>query len=405
MFERFEAAQLPTREFLDAVATTPLPRDATAVIDEIRALEEIKCAAEARQARLALVLDEQRDSGAHAEIALARRISPHRGRQVLALARVLHELPHTRAAFDTGLISEWRATLIARETACLTLEDRQAIDEQIAADGVALSRRGDREITSFVIREAARRDAASVARRRRRAESGRRVTIRPAPDTMVYLTALLPVAQGVAAFAALRQAAATAIGTGEATNQGQAMADELVRRATGTVTGQPVGLRLTMPAETLLGGSDAPADLGLHGPIPAELARLLVAESLEAGNKVWLKRLFQQPGSGELIAMDSHARLFPRSLAEFLELRDQWCRNAYCGARIKHFDHVEPRANDGPTSDLNGQGLCEDCNQTKESPGWRSVPERAGPGRRHTVTTITPTGHSYRSVSRAGQRL
>ena len=50
---------------------------------------------------------------------------------------------------------------------------------------------------------AARLDAASVAKRRRRAESERRVTVRPAPDVMTYVTALLPVAQGVAVYAAL----------------------------------------------------------------------------------------------------------------------------------------------------------------------------------------------------------
>lgn len=401
MFDSLATAATPLQGLTAAVVTAPLPSDAAAVVDELRALEDLKCAAEARQARLALVLDEQRDAGAHAEIALARRVSPHRGRQLLSLARVLHELPHTRAAFNTGLISEWRATLIARGTACLSLEDRKTIDEQIAADPARLSLRGDREITCTVAREAARLDASSVARRRRRAESERRVTLRPAPDTMVYLTALLPVAQGVAVYAALRKAAATAIGTGAATSQGQAMADELVRRVTGATTGQPVTLRLTMPVETFLAGSDDPADLDLHGPIPAELGRFLVAESLDAGAKVWLKRLFRQPETGELIGMDSRARLFPPALAEFLDLRDQWCRNLWCGARIRHHDHVEPHTDGGPTSEINGQGLCVDCNQTKESPGWSSRAERAGPGQPHTVVTVTPTGHPYRSVSRA----
>ena len=401
MFDSLAAVATPFRELLDAVVTTPLPSDAEAVVDELRALEELKCAAEARQARLAVVLDQQRESGAHAEIALARRVSPNRGRQLLALARVLHELPHTREAFDAGLIGEWRATLIARGTACLSLEDRLTIDRRVAADPIALSQRGDREIAGQVAREAARLDAASVARRQRRAESERRVSIRPAPDTMVYLTALLPVAQGVAVYAALSQAASTAIGTGAATGRGQAMADELVRRVTGSVDGQPVALRLVMPAAALLAGSDEPAELSEHGSIPADLARLLVAESLEAGHKIWLKRLFVQPESNELIAMDSRARVFPAALAEFLDLRDQWCRTAYCGARIRHHDHVRPHTSGGPTSDLNGQGLCEDCNLTKESPGWRSTATRDGPGLRHTVTTITPTGHRYRSVSRA----
>ncbi|WP_397427844.1 HNH endonuclease, partial [Pseudarthrobacter equi] len=67
----------------------------------------------------------------------------------------------------------------------------------------------------------------------------------------------------------------------------------------------------------------------------------------------------------------------------------------------------------GNTTASNGQGLCEACNHTKESPGWSStpvpVPSTApltdptyfpdGPPRvrhvtRHTVKLRTPTGHT-----------
>ena len=49
------------------------------------------------------------------------------------------------------------------------------------------------------------RDAsgASVAARRRRAESDRCTSLRPAPDTMTWFTACLPVKDGVAVHAAL----------------------------------------------------------------------------------------------------------------------------------------------------------------------------------------------------------
>ena len=57
---------------------------------------------------------------------------------------------------------------------------------------------GDRVVEAEVKKRAARLDAASVAIRRRRAESERRVTVRPAPDVMTYVTALLPAAQGIA---------------------------------------------------------------------------------------------------------------------------------------------------------------------------------------------------------------
>ncbi len=392
------------------IATAPLPSDAVAIVDELRELEELKCAAEARQARLAGALDRIRTAeleerkrfdpspapvAPHLEVALARRISPHRGRQALSLARFLaSDLPYTKAAFDAGRISEWRATLIARETSCLEATDRAAVDELVSADAEALSRRGDREIVALCRREAARRDAAAVAARRRRAESERRVSIRPAPDAMVYLTALLPVAQGVGVYAALKAAADRAVGVGEATNVGNAMADELVRRTTGRekVEAQPVAVRLTMSSDALLDHADDPAFLDGYGPIPAEAARALVADNLDADEKVWLKRLFVEPTTGELISMDSRSRFFPKALAEFIELRDRWCRNVYCGAPIRQLDHIRSHAEGGATSAENGQGLCADCNPSKEAAGFTSRPL---PGRRHLVEIVTPTGHIY----------
>ena len=57
------------------------------------------------------------------------------------------ELPHTWAAFRAGAISEWRVTLIAWETTCLTLEDRLRVDAEVAGDRDRLSLMGDSETT------------------------------------------------------------------------------------------------------------------------------------------------------------------------------------------------------------------------------------------------------------------
>ena len=65
---------------------------------------------------------------------------------------------------------------------------------------------------------------------RRKAESDRTVTIRPAPDTMTYVTALLPVAKGVGVYAALKRAADT---TFDDRSRGQVMADTFFERVTG----------------------------------------------------------------------------------------------------------------------------------------------------------------------------
>lgn len=217
---------------------------------------------------------------------------------------------------------------------------------------------------------------------------------------MTYLTALLPVAQGVAAYAALSRHADSARSDGDSRSRGQVMADALVERITGSPAGfSGIDLQLVMTDRTLLQGDSEPARLAGYGIVPGSWARELLTGSGSKTDQdftVWLRRLFTSPSTGELLATDSRARLFPNGLRRFIETRDHICRTAYCDAPIRHIDHIIPWHKDGPTSVGNGAGLCEQCNHTKENPGWRAKPEPAG---RHTLTVTTPTGHSYRSTA------
>jgi hypothetical protein len=70
---------------------------------------------------------------------------------------VTRELPHTWAAWRTGRITEWTATLIARETACLTREDRAEVDEIVAGDPARVEQLGIRAVVATCQAEAARR--------------------------------------------------------------------------------------------------------------------------------------------------------------------------------------------------------------------------------------------------------
>jgi hypothetical protein len=246
---------------------------------------------------------------------------------------------------------------------------------------------------------ACRLDPASVARRRGKAESERRVTCRPAPDTMACLSALLPVAQGVAVYAALCKAADTAIATGDGRTRGQLMADTLVQRVTGqdTATAVPVEVNLIMGSRSHFGQNDQPAHLSGYGPIPADLARRLAVSAAQA-EVAWVRRLYATPDTGRLIAMESTRRVFPAGLARFIEVRDQSCRTPWCDAPIRHIDHALPHHQGGATSADNGNGLCAQCNYARQAPGWQARPQD---GPRHTVEITTPTGHRCRSIAPA----
>jgi hypothetical protein len=295
------------------------------------------------------------------------------------------------AALRAGDTSEWRATIVARETACLEPADRRVADAEL---GGRLSSLGDRQVEAEARKIAYRLDPQAFVSRTRGAHQDRRVTLRPAPDTMSRLTGFLPVAQGVAAYAALCREADRLHAAGDPRGRGQIMADTLVQRVTGhaIASGVPVEVHLVMTDTTLLGGGDEPAELVGVGPVPAAAARDLLRDPAVPA---WLRRLYTRPGDGTLVAMDSQRRDFPEPLRRLIVVRDRLCRTAWCGAPVRHADHVTAWADGGTTSEANGQGLCEACNYAKQAPGWHARPGPVGAG--DLDETTTPTGHTHSS--------
>jgi hypothetical protein len=396
--------------FESLVAVDPAA-DEAALVERIAALERLKSAAAAGQARAAAALDQSRRAaeelagiparrrgrGLASEVALARRDSPKRGGRHLGFARALvHEMPHTLAALEAGMLSEWRATIIVQESACLDVEDRRTLDAEMCADMADLTGKGDSRIRSDAKSIAYGLDPQAVVDRAVRAETERTVTIRPAPDAMAYLMALLPMSQGVSVYAALRRAADTCP---DGRGRGQVMADTLVERVTGrpAEVPVPVAVNLVLSDESLLAGSTAPARVAGYGPVPAAVARRMIGGALtDRRSRATLRRLYKHPRSGALVAMESRSRLFPKGLARFIDVRDDTCRTPYCDAPIRHHDHAAPAGRGGATSAVNGLGVCEACNYAKEAPGWRVTTSCDEMGC-HTAEFTTPTGAQYDS--------
>ncbi|WP_354263303.1 HNH endonuclease [Arthrobacter sp. OAP107] len=383
----------PRPSLTDRVAAAPtllqvdLTADGAGLIDQTHALEKLKCWAAGQQARLAVAFEirhreehaelgeqgspetvlaedlgkkrpkEQR-MGAAEQIALARGESPNRGHRLLGMSKALvKEMPHSLAALDTGQLNEERALYVVKETACLSVDDRSAVDGELAADTGTFNGAGTRAVI------AATRAAATV-------------------------------------YKALTRQADALRSAGDPRSRNQLMADTFVERTTGTpggVTG--IEVNLVMTDRTLLQGGSEPARLACYGVVPAAWARTLVTGRQAEGDeelKTWVRRLYTAPDTGDLVAMDSRRRLFPPPLRRFIRVRDDTCRTPYCDAPIRHLDHIVPWHDDGPTSLANGAGLCEACNHTKELPDWKAQP---GPGPRHTYEITTPTGHTYHSTA------
>ncbi|MDT5080626.1 MAG: hypothetical protein QOJ80_5263 [Mycobacterium sp.] len=395
----------------DELAVLDPTADEAALIARITALEIAKSAAAAGQARATAALDAARRSaqealgmpaakrgkGLASEIALARHDSPNRGNQHLGFANALvHDMPHTLAALSAGVLSEWRAALIVRESACLSVENRRRLDAELCADQNGLAGLGNKRIEAAAKSIAYRLDPQAVTDRAARAPSERGVALRPAPDAMSYLTALLPMSQGMAVHAALTKAADTC---GDGRARGHVMADTLVQRITGrpAEVPVPVAVNLVITDESLLAGNTTLARVPGYGPIPAAIARRLIGGAVwDDRSKATLRRLYKHPTSGALVAMESKARCFPKRLATFIAIRDDTCRTPYCDAPIRHTDHADPHIRGGPTNAVNGNGTCAACNYTKEAPGWRVLTWHTDDGV-HVADFTTPTGAHHRS--------
>lgn len=414
------------------------------LVDQVCELERLKAAAAAAQARLVVALDDRRqatararralgqdqpargrrphpDRGLGAEIGLARRESPHEGRRKLAMARVLvRDMPQTLAALERGDLNERRAEIIATESSDLARDQRRGVDAALAqALGVeGWDGASDAEVREEVRREVLRRDEEGWRARHERARTRRRVTGRHVGDGMGRLSALLPAEEMGQVMQALadgadrlrqqqHQAASNpaAPAPTEPRTRAQLMADLLVSRLGGrplhtsptevhSSPAAPIALKLVVPAETLFADSDEPGYLPGAGYLPAGVVRDLVRHAATQPGST-LQRLFAAPGPGALVALESATTLFRSGLAEFLTLRDRRCRTPWCSAPIRHLDHVVPRAAGGATTAGNGQGLCEACNYTKESPRWRHRGDPT-PFSARTVTT-TPTAHRHHS--------
>ncbi|WP_425862436.1 HNH endonuclease [Arthrobacter sp. TWP1-1] len=425
------------------------------LIDLIAGLEEAKngIAAVQAQAQTLFVAQQRLDQaragvpkekigkGIAQQVGLARHESPYRGRQLCQMSEVLvREMPYSMNSFSLGQISEYRVGQVVAETAFLSLEDRAKVDLKICGDPAAVALLGTRELCAETRKAAYALDPEAFVKRRKKALGDRYVSLRPAADGMTFLTALIPLKQGVRILATLTRVADHAKATGDERGKGQIMADALMHRLVrhtpcdegagdvgdhrGTQAGrggdvgrtnlgpqlctavdQPdITLELIMTDRSLFGGANDPAILVGHEPIPAPAARAIILGDDNAGGfsaQVWLKRLFTHPESRALLAMDSRARLFPEGIKEFLRLQDQRCQTPYCDAPIREYDHVKAYAAGGATSVENGQGLCSACNQEKEAEGWMSEPAEAPGAGPPGVILSTPTGHRYVSTAPA----
>jgi hypothetical protein len=238
-------------------------------VDAITLTERVAAAAAGTQAALTVrfarsqvaiqqraVLRDPRQvgKGIDDQIALACRVSPTEGTRRRRMAAALHaELPATAALLKAGRVSAYVAGLVVSETRHLDPDRRQAVDGQVVAAGLAGC--APRQAAALARRHTYAADPDGYVRRGRTARGDRRVSVRPAPDTMSVLSAYLPVEQGVACWAALRRHTDTVKGAGDPWARDQIMADTLTERVTGQATAGDIAAEvgIVIPVTALTG--------------------------------------------------------------------------------------------------------------------------------------------------------
>jgi hypothetical protein len=270
-----------------------------------------------------------------------------------------------RGLFAAGELAEDKVQKIVAATAHLDPAERAAVDRRLAAEGI--ERLGVRRVHDLTTRLAMEAAPEKAQARARAARAGRHVRVRLATDGMADLVAHLPAEQAAACFGALHRVVNDHHVTAESVSRsrGQILADTLVERLTGQACARDVAVevQILMPVETLLDpDSTVPAQIAGHGPVPAAIARELLATT--AGRKTF-RRLITHDGI--VIGGDSRRRTFDGASETFIRARDgNRCTAPYCDAPIRHIDHIRRWTDGGRTEFANGRGLCEFHNHTRE---------------------------------------
>jgi hypothetical protein len=149
-------------------------------------------------------------------------------------------------------------------------------------------------------------------------------------------------------------------------------------------------IEVVVPASTLLGLDEDPAELSGYGPIPADMARRIAADG------TW-RRLLTDPTNGAVLEA-STTRHDPGVLVtETLLARHPVCAWPGCNRTSRECDrdHLTPFAQTGRTNLTGMAPYCEYHHVIKDTPAWGWTTTSHPDG---SITLTTPTGHRYTTI-------
>ncbi|WP_422934336.1 DUF222 domain-containing protein [Sinomonas sp. P47F7] len=366
------------------------------------------------------------------EVAVAEGISEFAAARLVGAAEALCG-PQIAVleGLESGTLTEAHARVVTDETSALPSECAEEFG--IAALGRLETRTGRRrtpgEFRKAVRALRERMHPDSIRTRKARAAQERGVWVRPEPDGMCTLSALLPAEIGLAAANRLDTLAraqrrsdpeegrtlpqlradtlATLILTPTAPDgppppdapelrdapalpeAPQASPEAAPSPRLGESAPAPAAeIVVHIPAATLLGSSEEPAVLEGYGPIDADTARRLAAAA-----PTW-QRLFTGT-DGVPLSLGRSAYRPPKGLRRFIEYRDGTCQFPGCtrAARKAEIDHLTEWQDGGTTDAENLHALCTKHHALKSLQTWTPSRLPTGPDNATADTLwISPLG-------------
>ncbi|APZ34593.1 HNH endonuclease [Microbacterium aurum] len=402
----------------DIAVLAEIVADVEAVQAQLTAAQVAEMRALARAGRLA----EKQAAGSRDTVRVHDMALRSIAAELGGAARVTDRTMQTRIGEARLIVEGYPAALAAWEAGRITRGHVRAIVD--AGTVVPVSRRGEYEAAAIErclhdtpnrVRPgleilAERTAERSFTDRHRDAATGRKVRLIPGRDGMSTVIADVPTVIGDGILDRLTQQAQTIIDTRDHTGldpdardrrsidevRADVFADLLLAGAPAldpTATGDAPGtlgtirahVQVIVPALTLLGADDGPADLVGRSPIDADTARCLAANT-----PTWA-RILTEPVDGTVLAVDRYRTPWPQR--RFLQARDQHCRWPGCRrAAIRcEIDHTIDAAKGGPTALWNLAHLCQRHHSMKQFTPWKVRQLSGG-----VLEWTSPTGRIYR---------
>ncbi|MBX7444974.1 MULTISPECIES: HNH endonuclease signature motif containing protein [unclassified Arthrobacter] len=347
-----------------------------------------------------------------AEIGCVLALGPRAASSFLAASHVLATtLPRTFAALEAGALSWQHALAMVDETASLDAASAGALEAHFLdpdapdpARGCPVGQMPAHRFRGKARTWRERHHAESIEIRHAKGVADRRVEFRPDDNGMAWLSAYLRADQALAGWNRLTAAARSMQGPDEHRSMPQLRADTFAEAVLGNrspagvtdADGSGAGLSsriraqvlVTVPVSSLTGQTDEPAMLDGYGPIPASMARQLVANGAHS-----FYRVLVDPRDGAPLEIGRTSYRVTKAMRAWLRMRDGKCPFPGCSNNSldNDADHILAWANGGTTGISNLGQPCRKHHRLRHTTGWTPTPasKHEPPG------WLSPTGRHY----------